>query len=377
MNKKIAVIGGGINGLCSAWLCAQQGFDVSVFEKETLMSQTSRCSSKLLHGGLRYLEFFQFSLVKESLQERKFWLDKAPELTGKVELIIPIYKQGSRKRFEYKLGLMLYDFLAGKNNLGKHQYLSKEKVLDIFPNLKSEGLTGAYSYFDGRMDDYQLGLWVAEQIRDLGGKIQENTEVQYITNDGRLTIKSKGASDSDKRLDKNLEQAIQFDCVVNACGPWAKDLVSRSSLNSHINLKLVRGTHIIIPRISDKALYLEDTDSKRLFFVLPYKGNTLVGTTERDQYIGDEIKPTEQEIDYLLNALNGNFSSKVNRDDVIDSFAGARPLIFDSSKGMNEVSREYKIKVNNKLINVFGGKWTTSRKLGESVLAEVLAIISN
>ena len=367
MKKKVAIIGGGINGLCSAWLCAQQGFEVSLYEKGSLMSQTSRASSKLLHGGLRYLEFFQFSLVKESLQERKFWLEKVPELTGKLELVIPIYKNGSRRRYEYKLGLMLYDFLAGKDNLGKHRYLSKYEVLEIFPNLNEKGLTGAYSYFDGQMDDYALGLWVAEQLKVLGGKIYENTEVEYITNEGRLTLKSPQACKGEKT-------EIAFDCIVNACGPWAKELVSRSDLDSKIELKLVRGTHIIIPRISDKALYLEDIDSKRLFFVLPYKGNTLVGTTERDQYIAEQIEPTEKEITYLLDALNGNFSTSTTRADVIESFAGARPLIFESSKGMNEVSREYKIKVNNKLINVFGGKWTTSRKLGESVLQEVLRI---
>jgi len=374
MNKKIAVIGGGINGLCSAWLCAQQGLDVSVYEKGSLMSQTSRSSSKLLHGGLRYLEFLQFSLVKESLQERKFWLEKVPELTNQVELVIPIYKNGSRQRYEYKLGLMLYDFLAGKNNLGKHRYLSKDEVENIFPNLNKEGLTGAYAYFDGQMDDYALGLWVAEQFKTLGGKIYENTEVEYITNDGQLTLKPSTASNINKIEREKTEK--NFDCIVNACGPWAKDLVSRSDLNSEINLKLVRGTHIIIPNISDKALYLEDKESKRLFFVLPYQGNTLVGTTERDQYISDKIEPSDQEIEYLLKALNGNFSTITTRKDILKSFAGARPLIFERSKGMNEVSREYKIKVNHKLINVFGGKWTTSRKLGESVLAETLKIIS-
>ncbi len=368
MKKKIAVIGGGINGLCSAWLCAQQGLDVSVYEKGSLMFETSRSSSKLLHGGLRYLEFFQFSLVKESLRERKFWLEKVPQLTNQVELVIPIYKDGSRRRYEYKLGLMIYDFLAGKHNLGKHRYLSKGEVLEFFPNLNSQGLTGAYAYFDGQMDDYALGLWVAEQFKALGGKIYENTEVEYITNTGRLTLKTS----KDCKAEKT---ELVFDSIVNACGPWAKDLVARSDLNSEINLKLVRGTHIIIPRISDKALYLEDKESKRLFFVLPYKGNTLVGTTERDQYISDKIEPTEQEIDYLLKALNGNFSTVTTREDVIESFAGARPLIFERSKGMNEVSREYKIKVNKKLVNIFGGKWTTSRKLGESVLTEVLKIL--
>ena len=357
---KVAIVGGGINGLCSAWLCAQAGMDVHLFEKNTLMSQTSRCSSKLLHGGLRYLEFLQFSLVKESLQERKFWLNAAPQLTNRVELVIPIYKHSTRKRWEYKLGLMLYDFLAGKSNIGKHRYLTKKEVVETFPSINTENLTGAYAYFDGQMDDYELGLWVSRQVKELGGKISEQTEVKTITTDGELTLVSG--------------ESLNFDCVVNVGGPWAKDLVSQSNIECDVKLKLVRGTHIIIPRISDKALYLEEKESGRLFFVLPYKGNTLVGTTEESQDLKKKIEPSQEEIDYLLNALNSYFEKPITHDDIIESFAGARPLIFEKSKMLNEVSREYKIKANNKLINVFGGKWTTSRKLGESVLSEILKL---
>ena len=360
--KKIAIIGGGINGLCSAWLCAQGGYEVTLYEKETLMSQTSRCSSKLLHGGLRYLEYLQFFLVRESLLERKFWLEKVPELTNSVELIIPIYKGGIHKRWEYKIGLMMYDFLAGKNNLGKHKYLTKEEVIANFPSIKTEGLTGAYSYFDGQMDDYELGLWVSRELIKLGGNINENTKISTITNEGKLTLESG--------------EVHQYDCIVNACGPWAQELISRSDIDCEIKLKLVRGTHIIIPRLSDKALYLEDKASKRLFFVLPFKGNTLVGTTEEVHDLHNKIEPSQHEIEYLLNAFNHFFGKKLNQSDIIDSFAGARPLIFESSKLMNEVSREYKIKREKKLINVFGGKWTTSRKLGESVLNKVNRVLN-
>ncbi len=360
-NKRVTIIGGGINGLCSAWLCAQQGFEVHLFEKETLMSQTSRCSSKLLHGGLRYLEYLQFSLVKESLRERKFWLEAAPELTNDIELVIPLYKGGIHKRWEYKIGLMLYDFLAGKNNLGKHRYLTKEEVVSIFPSIETTNLTGAYAYHDGQMDDYELGLWVSRQLLELGGTISENTKVTKVTNEGLITLESG--------------EEFQYDCVVNACGPWAQELLARSDIDCEVKLKLVRGTHIIIPRMSDKALYLEDKESKRLFFVLPYKGNTLVGTTEEVHDLHNRIEPTKKEISYLINALNKFFENQISQSDILESFAGARPLIFESSKLMNEVSREYKIKRNQKLINVFGGKWTTSRKLGESVLEQVLKII--
>ncbi|MGB0494741.1 MAG: FAD-dependent oxidoreductase [Kangiellaceae bacterium] len=358
--KKVAVVGGGINGLCSAWLCAQNGYEVHLYEKETLMSQTSRCSSKLLHGGLRYLEYLQFSLVKESLIERKFWMEKVPELTNDVELIIPIYKGGIHKRWEYKIGLVIYDFLAGKNNLGKHKYLEKDEVIQIFPKIDTKGLTGAYSYHDGQMDDYELGLWVSKQLLKLGGTIRENCKVHTVANDGKIALSSG--------------KILQYDCVVNACGPWSQELVTRSNIDCDVKLKLVRGTHIIVPRLSDKALYLEDKDSKRLFFVLPYKGDTLIGTTEVVHHLSKIIEPSEIEINYLIKAYNNYFEDKISHASIIRSFAGARPLIFESSKLLNEVSREYKIKRDRKLVNVFGGKWTTSRKLGESVLNVVKKI---
>jgi glycerol-3-phosphate dehydrogenase len=159
---KIAVIGGGINGIMTAWELCKHHHDVILFEKNTLMSQTSSASSKLLHGGLRYLENFEFRLVKEALIERQWWINQVPDLARPLKIFIPVYKQSRRPAWLYKIGLYLYDLLAGKQNIGKHQNHSKASMQELCPELKMNGLIKCFSYYDGQMDDYQLGLWAVD-----------------------------------------------------------------------------------------------------------------------------------------------------------------------------------------------------------------------
>jgi len=162
---KIALIGGGINGIMTAWELCKYNHDVTLFEKNTLMSQTSSSSSKLLHGGLRYLENFEFRLVKEALRERQWWINQAPDLAQSLKIFIPVYKDSRRSAWLYKIGLYLYDLLAGKQNIGKHQNYNKSVMQELCPGLKINGLIKGFSYYDGQMDDYELGLWAADQVK--------------------------------------------------------------------------------------------------------------------------------------------------------------------------------------------------------------------
>ena len=232
---KIAVIGGGINGIMTAWELCKHHHDVTLFERSTLMSQTSSASSKLLHGGLRYLENFEFRLVKESLRERHWWIAQAPDLAQPLKIFIPVYKHSRRPAWLYKIGLYLYDLFAGKQNIGKHQSHNKVSMQRLCPGLKTNSLVKGFSYYDGQMDDFQLGLWAVDQVK----QYQNFTALEGITVD-RIDVNGEISFNGNKE---------QFDKVINVAGPWAYQLLKDSNIDSEYELDLVRGSHLIINKI--------------------------------------------------------------------------------------------------------------------------------
>jgi glycerol-3-phosphate dehydrogenase len=354
---KIAVIGGGINGIMTAWELCKHHHDVTLFEKNTLMSQTSSASSKLLHGGLRYLENFEFRLVKEALRERQWWINQSPDLARPLEIFIPVYKRSRRPAWLYKVGLYLYDLFSGRHNIGKHQNHSKASMQELCHGLKMNGLVKGFSYYDGQMDDYQLGLWAADQVK----QYKNFTAIEETTID-RVDVNGEVVYNGNKE---------QFDKVINVAGPWAYQLLKDSDIDSDYELDLVRGSHIVVNRKLDHGYFLEAPGERRIFFVLPYKGQTLIGTTEVRQKISDEIKPTQLEILNLISAYNHYFVEQITEQDVVKSFAGVRPLV-KSSNDANKATREYDIQINKNLISVFGGKWTTARQLSKKVFKRIL-----
>lgn len=183
MTLNVGIVGGGINGMATAWTLAKAGHAVTVYEQNTAMSATSQASSKLLHGGLRYLENFEFRLVKEALLERDAWLKAAPHLARPMQLLVPVYKQSRRSRWAYALGLKLYDLLASQSQMPRSQWHSREAVLAKNPSVNSDGLLGAYSFWDGQMDDLALGQWVMAQAVTAGAKVLENTQVERVSAD--------------------------------------------------------------------------------------------------------------------------------------------------------------------------------------------------
>ena len=354
---KIAVIGGGINGIMTAWELCKHHHDVTLFEKNTLMSQTSSSSSKLLHGGLRYLENFEFRLVKEALRERQWWINQAPDLAQPLKIFIPVYKRSRRSAWLYKLGLCIYDFLAGKQNIGKHRSYSKASMQEFCPGLKMDGLVKGFSYFDGQMDDFKLGLWAVDQVKQYKNfTIMEETAIDQVDINGEVVysgIKKK------------------FDKIINVAGPWTYQLLKDSNIDADYKLDLVRGSHIVINRNLNHGYFLEVPGERRIIFILPYKDQTLIGTTEVRQKISDEIKPLQSEILKMLSTYNHYFVEQITEQDIVKSYAGVRPLI-KSLNDVNKASREYAIQSNKNLISVFGGKWTTSRQLAKKVFKAVL-----
>jgi glycerol-3-phosphate dehydrogenase len=349
---KIAVIGGGINGIMIALELCKHHHNVTLFEKNTLMSQTSSSSSKLLHGGLRYLENFEFRLVKEALRERQWWINQAPHLAHPLKIFIPVYRQSRRPGWLYKIGLFLYDLLGGNDNLGKHQKYNKTSMQKLCPSLKMNDLIKGFSYYDGQMNDYQLGLWAADQVKQYKNfTLLENTPIDKLDINGEVSY--KGGKDN-------------FEKIVNVTGPWAQKILLDNHIKPKYELDLVRGSHIVIDRKLDHGYFLEVPGERRMFFVLPYKGQTLIGTTEVRQKISDKVKPSKSEIAYLLKAYNYYFKNEIKEKDIISFFAGLRPLV-KSSKNANKATREYAMQIDNNLISVFGGKWTTSRALSSKI----------
>lgn len=354
---KVAVIGGGINGIMTTWELLKKGHCVTLFEKEGLMEQTSSKSSKLLHGGLRYLENGEFRLVKEALRERQWWVSQAPNLAQPLKIYIPIYTSNQRSSWLYKLGLTLYDILAGKKNIAKHQSINKKQMVLDCSELKCKGLVKGLFYFDAQMDDYKLGLWAIDQAKKYENlSILENTLVQEIDADGNV-----GYRDSTR-----VERVCKFDRVINITGPWAEKLLTDNEISTQYKLDLVRGTHVVVDRQLNHGYFLEIPNERRIFFVLPYQGQTLIGTTEVRQTLMEKIEASEKEVITLMNAYNSYFKEPIIKSDITRSFAGLRPLIKCGSDA-SKVTREYVIETNHNLMIVFGGKWTTSRQLAKKI----------
>jgi len=360
----IAIVGGGINGLCAAWMLANSGHHITLYERGRLMQETSSASSKLLHGGLRYLENGGFRLVREALRERKFWIDNAPHLARPLKLYLPVYHSSRRPAWQVRTGLVIYDILAGSSCLGRHRKEELSEFIQVHPDVKTSGVSAVYSYYDAQMDDQKLGMWVAGQAASAGVHILEHHPVTGITTDGILSYRQPDKPDT--------EHFRRYDLIINIAGPWAERLLEDSGIKAQHQLDLVRGTHILFRQPTTYGYVFEVPGERRIFFVLPYHGQTLVGTTEVRQTLDEPIAPSQEEQTYLLNAYNHYFSQQRQPRDIAASFAGLRPLI-KTAKAPDRATREYAIDEIEKVITVFGGKWTTARALAQRLVHRVEA----
>jgi glycerol-3-phosphate dehydrogenase len=363
---KVAVIGGGINGLCMAWELSKRGWAVELFERGRCLSQTSSSSTKLLHGGLRYLEQGHLALVAESLRERARWLSDAPEHAHWLPLLLPIYRQQRRAAWQWQVGLGLYDGLALGQLPGFSRWLSPQQLLEIYPELSAQGLQGAWQFWDGQMDEQALGDWVLQQARQAGALIHEHHEVLRLSTDGSIWVKADTPEPPHKER--------IFDWVVNACGPWAARLLAQSDIHTDVRLDLVRGSHLLVPPppgqdLPSHGLFVEVTGGQRIAFLLPYQGHLLVGTTEETQDLADPIHPSQCERELLLKLVLLHLPSWDSQARAHGSwFAGLRPIVH-SSADVSRASRDAVFRRHQRVISVFGGKWTTARALAERLTA--------
>ena len=313
------------------------------------MEGTSRASSKLLHGGLRYLENGEFRLVREALRERDAWIRRAPHLAWPIRLVLPIYRGAWRPRWMVALGLYAYDRIAGRTELPQATWLTSSELIDRDPKLRSQDLLGGYEFSDAQMDDYQLGLWAAEQAMHLGVKIREKANVDSVTLDGKLTVNG---------------DTVCYEKIINVAGPWAQNLLERSGLTTPVQVRLVRGSHIVLASRTHQAYLMESPGSRRIFFVLPWQGKTLVGTTEREHLLKDQIRCSTSEQNELLTSYQFYFSGPTA--EILETFSGLRPLVRNSAS-LSKNTREYAIHKDRSIVSVFGGKWTTAMALASKV----------
>lgn len=354
---KVAVVGGGINGVMSAWALARRGCEVDLFEKGELIAATSSATSKMLHGGLRYLEHGHFGLVREALRERAWWIGQAPHLARRVEILVPVYRREGRPAWRLGVGIRLYELLAAGSGFPHGRWHRPEEVVEALPTIRTEGLAGAYSYWDGLMDDRALGCWAAKRASEAGVVLHEGAEVTRI--DAAAGMVETGAG------------RTTFDRIVNATGPWIDHFLAVSAQASNYRLDLVRGSHLVLSGRIAKGCVLQCPGERRIVFVLPHSEHTLLGTTEVRQNDPDTKGVAATEVDYLLGVYNRYFAGRVGADAVLDAYSGVRPIVA-SRRDPSAASRESVIERQGHLINIFGGKWTTARALADKVAAVTL-----
>lgn len=358
---RIAVIGGGINGVFCAWRLCESGHNVDLFEAQQVMGQTSSNSSKLLHGGIRYLEQGHLGLIREALVDRVWWMKAAPDITRPIEIAMPVYKSSKRGRLTLYIGALIYDLLAGKFSLGKPRFFTAEESSAAFCELKTEDLSGAVTFYDGQMNEELLGGWVVKQARDAGVIIHEYTPVQSFDTSGRVVT--------------GADAVKQYDLVINAAGPWAAALNEQNEVKTNFTLTLVRGSHLLIDYQIKHSYLFQDPKSKRVVYVLDYFGSTLIGTTEVLQDTNDRPRCSVEEREFLVEIFNQHFKHQITHQHIVREYSGLRPILRRNKKSpraeYSKASRESEVEVTGRLVTIYGGKWTSAPSLAAKIEKKV------
>ncbi|WP_337270061.1 glycerol-3-phosphate dehydrogenase [Oryzifoliimicrobium ureilyticus] len=370
------VIGGGINGAGIARDAAGRGLKVVLCEKDDLAEGTSSRSGKLVHGGLRYLEYYEFRLVREALIEREVLLNAAPHIIWPMRFVLPHSPQ-DRPAWLVRLGLFLYDHLGGRKKLPGTRSLDLTRDPEGIPLL--DQYEKGFEYSDCWVDDARLVVLNAVSAAEKGALVlTRSPAVTARREDGAWSVTTKNKQTGETK-------SFRARCLVNCAGPWVSDVIGRvAGSNSARNVRLVKGSHIIVPKFwAGSNAYLVQNHDKRVIFINPYEGDkALIGTTDI-AYEGraDDVKADEAEIEYLLKAVNRYFKEKLRRHDVLHSFSGVRPLFDDGKGNPSAVTRDYVFDLDESggapLLNVFGGKITTFRELAERGMHRLQHIFPN
>ena len=372
----ILIIGGGINGCAIARDAALRGAKVALIEKNDFASGASGNSTKLIHGGLRYLEQFNFKLIREALSEREILLKTATQWVRPLEFIVPVYKGDPRSLFKMKMGIFLYDRLAGNKNIAPHRHLKKRDILALEPGIQSENLLGGVTYWDAQMDDVGLCLANALSAYEAGACVANKVEViDFIKAQGRI----EGTFTKDNLTGENFE--IRAGLVINTTGAWSNLILNKDRIHATPITRPTKGIHLVTAKLPHtRAILFSARSDKRVLFAIPWHGFTLIGTTDTVcSSSPDEVYAVKEEVSYLLKETRRLFPSEtLTEKEIITTFAGLRPLIYTKNETHpSQVSREHLIKESESgLLSVVGGKYTTYRKLAEEVVNTALLRLS-
>lgn len=363
----IVVIGGGASGLGSALDAASRGYRTLLIEAEDFGKATSSRSTKLVHGGVRYLAQGNFKLVSIALKERGYLLKNAPALTRSLPFVIPTYSHISK--WYYGIGLRLYDLMSGKLSIGSTKWLSKTETEKRLPGIKTKGLKGGILYYDGQFDDARLLIAMAKTAHEEGAMV-----LNYCRLTGFLKEENKISGITFEDVLSAKAYTVKTKAVINATGIFCEEVMRLDNEEQEPLLSCSQGVHLVFDKSilpAEAALMVPKTTDKRVLFAIPWHNKLLVGTTDTPVVgIAYEPVPLEEEVDFVLENLNRYLQQPVSKKDIKSKFAGLRPLIKKKGeKNTALLSRDHTIMVSNsRLVTLTGGKWTTYRRMAEEAV---------
>jgi len=368
----VVVIGGGATGLGIALDATSRKYKTLLVEQSDFAKSTSSKSTKLIHGGVRYLAQGHFGLVREASLERALLLKNAPHLVRNQTFVIPIYNWFNA--FKYTMGLKFYDWISTRSSLGSARFISRKKVLEQLPNINPDKLIGGVVYHDGQFDDARLAINLAQTIFDEGG-----TAVNYVKVIGLLKNDKGsiiGVQLEDRETDRRYQ--VRSKAVVNATGVFADDILSMDNSRAEKTIQVSQGTHVVIDKKfspSASAMMIPQTPDGRVLFMIPWYNKIVVGTTDSPvPFASLEPVPSAKEIEFILETASMYLENKPGKKDIDSVFAGLRPLAAqkEEEKQTKEISRNYKIITSASLLfTIVGGKWTTYRRMGEDMINKI------
>lgn len=371
----VLVVGGGINGLAVAWDAALAGMSVLVIDKGDWGSGTSSWSSRMIHGGLKYLEKYDVPLVRESLRDREWLLRRAPHLVKPLPFILPFYKGGAHSKIELRAGMVAYDVLSFDKSVPRHRTYTRAEIIELLPGLQREGLQGAARYFDAQVEYAErLCVELAVAAHDAGAVTLNHARLVGLTLDGNRVV---GARIHDEVGDR--EYLVSAKVTVNVTGPWVDDILAGTPDASRRWIGGTKGTHLVVgpfPGAPEAAMYYESDDGRPMM-VIPWLGMYLIGSTDKRFYGDlDTVSADEEELDYILHETTKVFpDSGLTRDSIHYWYTGVRPLPYVDAERTADISRRHDIHDHapdvEGLISVIGGKLTTFRALAKHTLKAI------